>query len=68
MSKQQIQTAIDERIPFVIKMADGEKYEIAGPYQIAVSKTHVVVIGEDDVAHVLPLLTVTGISYLRPKK
>lgn len=28
MTRDQLQTAIREGIPFVIKMADGEKYEV----------------------------------------
>jgi hypothetical protein len=68
MTKDQVQTAIEEGIPFLIKMADGEKYEVTDRYRIALGRTTVVVIGKDDMPHILPLLTMTGISYLRPKK
>jgi hypothetical protein len=68
MTKDQIQTAVREGVPFVIKMADGEKYEVTDRFKIALGKTTVVVIGEDDVAHILPMLTMTGISYLKSKK
>jgi hypothetical protein len=68
MTRDQIQTAIDEGIPFLIKMADGEKYEVTESYRVALGRTTVVVIGEDDVAHILPLLTMTGISYMKSKK
>jgi hypothetical protein len=68
MTKDQIETAIREGIPFVIKMADGEKYEVSDRYKVALGKTTVIVVGEDDMPHVLPLLTMTGISYLPPKK
>jgi len=61
-------TAIKEGIPFQIKMADGEKYEVSEAYQIALGKTNVIVMGKDDMPHILPLLTMTGISYLKPKK
>ncbi|MGZ8901287.1 MAG: hypothetical protein ACXW3Z_14445 [Limisphaerales bacterium] len=54
-------------MPFVIKMADGEKYEVSDRFQIALGKTAVVVIGKDDCPHILPLLTMTGISYLKPR-
>lgn len=64
MTKGRIQTAINEGIPFVIKMADGEKYEGTDRYRIALGPTYVIVVGKD----VLPLLTMTGISYLKPKK
>lgn len=68
MTKDHIQTAIKEGIPFLIKMADGEKYEVNSPYQIALGRSNVIVVGKDDMPHVLPLLTMTGISYLKPKK
>ncbi len=68
MTKDQIQTAIDEGIPFLVRMADGQKYEVSERYQIALGKTYVIVVGKDDLPHILPLLTMTGISYLKTKK
>ena len=67
MTKNQLQVAINESIPFMIKMADGEKYDVSDRYQIALGKTTVVVMGRDDMPHILPLLTMTGISYLKAK-
>jgi len=29
---------------------------------------YAIVVGKDDLPHILPLLTMTGISYLKPKK
>jgi hypothetical protein len=68
MTRDKIQTAIDEGLPFLIRMADGEKYEVADRYRIALGNTTVIVVGKDDMPHVLPLLTMTGISYLKPAK
>ena len=68
MTRDKIQTAVNEGIPFLIRMADGEKYEVADRYRIALGKTTVIVVGKDDMPHVLPLLTMTGISYLRAGK
>ena len=68
MTRDQIQTAIREGIPFTIKMADGERYEVSDQYRVALGNTTVIVVGEDDMPHILPLLTMTGISYLKPKK
>lgn len=62
MTRNQIETAVNEGIPFTIKMADGEKYDVNDRYQIALGKTTVIVIGENDMPHILPLLTMTGIS------
>jgi hypothetical protein len=68
MTRDKIRTAIKEGLPFMIKMADGEKYEVADRYRIALGKTTVIVVGEDDMPHVLPLLTMTGMSYLKSSK
>lgn len=68
MTRNQIETAVNEGIPFTIKMADGEKYDVNERYQIALGKTTVIVIGENDMPHILPLLTMTGISCLERKE
>ena len=68
MTRDKIQTAINEGIPFLIKMADGEKYEVSDRYRVALGKTTVIVVGKDDMPHILPLLTMTGISYLKSAK
>lgn len=68
MTRDQIQTAMNEGIPFLIRMADGEKYEVTDRNRIALGRTAVVLVGDDDMPHVLPLLTMTGISYLKSKR
>ena len=68
MRMNEIETAIREGIPFVIKMADGEKHKVSDRYKIALGNSYVIVIGADTAPHILPLLTMTGISYLRSKK
>ena len=65
MTRDQIQTAINERIPFEIRMADGARYRVRERYQVAVGRTSVVVFDNKDLAHILPLLTMTGLTYLR---
>ncbi len=50
----------------MIKMADGEKYEVTEREQIALGQAYVVVMDKRDLPHVLPLLTMTGISYMNP--
>jgi hypothetical protein len=57
-----------EGIPFVIKMADGEKYEVKDRTKIALGRTVAVVLDRLDLPHVLPLLTMTGISYLKGRR
>ena len=65
MTRDRVKTAVDEGIPFVIKMADGEIYKVMDRYRVALGKTTVVVLADNDMPHVLPLLTMTGISYLK---
>lgn len=67
MTRDQFQTAMNEGIPFLIRMAGGEKCEVTDRNRIALGRTAVILVGEDDMPHVLPLLTMTGISYLKPK-
>jgi hypothetical protein len=66
MTRDVIDTALREGIPFSIQMADGKEYEVQSQSQVAVGKSYVIVIGKDDLPHVLPLLTITGLSYLKP--
>jgi hypothetical protein len=46
-------------------MADGEKYEVADRYRVALGNTSLILVGDDDMPQILPLLTMTGISYLK---
>ena len=66
MTRDQIQMAIKEGMPFEIRMADGAKYKVREQYQVAVGRTSVVVFDDKDLAHILPLLTMTGITCLKP--
>lgn len=59
--------AIKEGIPFKIRMADGASYKVAERYQIALGRTSVSLFDDKDLCHILPLLTMTGITYLKPK-
>ena len=64
MTRDVLDTAAREGVPFIIKMADGEKYRVNARDRIIVGNTRVVVMDDEDVPHVLPLLTMTGVSYL----
>jgi len=65
MTRDQIDTAIREGIPFEIRMADGEKHQVIERNRIALGRTNVIIVGDNDMPHILPMLTMTGISYLR---
>lgn len=63
MTRDPVETALHEAILFQIKMADREKYDVTEQYQVALGKTTVVVVDSAGIPHVLPLLTMTGISH-----
>jgi hypothetical protein len=65
MTREQLEVAVREGIPFKVNMADGKEYTVKSPFNIAFDKNTVVVIDEEGLAHVLPMLTMTGISYLK---
>ena len=64
MTRDAIETAVREGLPFLISMADRKEYLVKDESRIAWGLTRVVVMDERDLPHVLPLLTMTGISYL----
>jgi hypothetical protein len=64
MTRDALDTAVREGIPFVINMADGKSYQVTDERKIAIGRTRVVVLDERDLPHVLPMLTMTGLSYL----
>jgi hypothetical protein len=65
MTRDQIHMALKKGVSFEIRMADGEKYKVREPFQVAVGRTSVVVFDDKDLAHILPMLTMTGIMYLK---
>jgi hypothetical protein len=66
VTRDHVETAIREGIPFVVKMADGRQYEVTDKHSIALGGAYIMLVDKDDLPHVLPLLTMTGISYLKP--
>jgi hypothetical protein len=67
MTRDLIETAVREGVPFTIKMADGHSYEVRDRDKIMVGKAHVVIMDEKLLPHVLPMLTITGLSYQEEK-
>lgn len=64
MTKDVIETAVREGLPFAIRMADGREYVVTEREQVHFGKSHVLVVDAKALPHVLPLLTITGVSYL----
>jgi hypothetical protein len=65
MTRDHVVTAKREGVPFDINMADGKSYRVADADHILIGKTTVIVMDEKDCPHILPMLTMTGISYLK---
>jgi len=64
MTHDVLETAIRGGIPFAINMTDGRQYEVLARDRIILGKTRLVLMDDRDLPHVLPLLTMTGVSYL----
>jgi hypothetical protein len=65
MTRKQIEAAIEEGNPFEVRLADGRAYEV--PHRDYISlppkdATVAVVYEDDGTVHVLPLLTMTGLT------
>jgi hypothetical protein len=65
MTRDNVLTAKREGVPFEINMADGKSHRVHDSEHIIVGRTTVIVMDDKDCPHVLPLLTMTGISYLK---
>ena len=64
MIMQQVRSAMESGRPFTILMADGKSYRVIHrDYIMLIPKGSAVVVHNDEVASVLPLLTMTGITY-----
>lgn len=68
MTSENIRNALDSGKRFMIRMADGKEYQVPHPDFVAFTRkrTSLVFWDEDDRMHVLPLITMTGLSYLEP--
>ncbi len=70
MTRKQLENAIEEGVPFELHLADGRSYAV--PHQDYISlppknATVAVVYEDDGTVHLLPLLTMTGLT-CNPKK
>jgi hypothetical protein len=65
VTRNNIQAAIERNVPFSIRMADGREYRMPHSDYISLSPTGTTAVVYDDLDHVwvLPLLTMTGLSY-----
>jgi len=63
--REELEKALKE-VPFTIRMADGQQYRVVSKEQIHFGEKHIVFIDDDVIPHILPLATMTGISYASP--
>ena len=65
MTRSQLESAIQRGLPFTIRMADGQVYDVPHRDYISLSPGGAVAVVYDDQDHVwvLPLLTMTGLDY-----
>lgn len=69
MDIAQIEDATRRGVPFFIKVADGDRFDVPRPDYIflppkeSLKRTYVVVHRDDGYASVLPLITITSLTY-----
>jgi hypothetical protein len=65
MNRSQIESALERNLPFSLRMADGKKYPVPHRDYISLPPrgAFVVVYDESEHVFVLPLLTMTGLTY-----
>lgn len=71
MTLKQVGAVLAENVPFTVHLADGRSYKV--PHRDYISlppkNSTVIVVWEDDgTVHVLPLLTMTGLTYRTGRK
>jgi hypothetical protein len=65
MTREYVELAIKEGIPFEVRMADGRSYTVPDANSIALLGKTAIIVVENALPHILPLLTVTGLTYLQ---
>ena len=66
MTRKHLEAVIEEGVPFTVKLADGRSYPVPHGDYISLpprNATVAVVYEDDGTVHVLPLLTMTGLTY-----
>lgn len=70
VTRKQLEEVIEQGVPFQVNLADGRSYPVPHPDYISLppkNATVAIVYEDDGTVHLLPLLTMTGLTY-RPKK
>jgi hypothetical protein len=69
MNISQIEEAVQRGVPFTLKVADGDQYEVPHsdhiflPPRGSQRRTYVIVHNDEGFASILPLLTITSLTF-----
>jgi hypothetical protein len=69
MNIAQIEEAVHRGVPFRLKVADGDEYRVPHPDYVflppptSVKRTYIVVHNDEGFASILPLLTITSLTF-----
>ena len=69
MNISQIEEAVHRKVPFRLKVADGDEYHVPHPDYVFLppasskKRTYVIVHNDEGFASILPLLTITSLTY-----
>ena len=65
MNRSQIEAALERNLPFTLRTADGKEYYVPHRDYLSLPPKGAFVVVYDDLQHVfvLPLLTMTGLTY-----
>ena len=69
MNIAQIEEAVHRGVPFRLKVADGDEYRVPHPDYVSLpprtyaKPTYIVVHNDDGFASILPLLTITSLTF-----
>jgi hypothetical protein len=69
MTRKQLEDVIAQEVPYQVNLADGRSHAVPHPDYISLppkNATVAIVYEDDGTVHLLPLLTMTGLTY-RPK-
>jgi hypothetical protein len=69
MSIEQIEEAVHRGLPFRVKVADGDEYQVPHPDYVFLppktsgKRTYIIVHNDKGFASILPLLTITSLTF-----
>lgn len=70
MRINQIEAALNEGVPFEITTAAGDRFRVTDKSRLWIARERgaAVVMTDDELVHIIPFLTMTSLTYLKPQK